>query len=217
MARYQDRERAIILRKEGMSYSAIKEKLGVSKSTLSNWLSDMPLSPERINRLRANSPQRIEKFRNTMRVKREGRKNEVLKKVEKEIGEITPRELFIAGFFLYWAEGGKTQSYNIALANTDPSMLRVYLKWLYALGVSKESIRIRLHLYADMKVVDETEFWAKQLQIKTSQFRKPHIKESRLSGLTRRGFGHGTCNIVVDGRDMAEYVLQGIRCIGSKY
>ena len=39
------KEKAIELRKAGWSYNTIKEKIGVSKSTLSNWLSRIPFIP----------------------------------------------------------------------------------------------------------------------------------------------------------------------------
>lgn len=59
MARKLDKQRAILLRKRGYSYSQIKNKLGISKSTLSGWLYDIPLSEKRIRELRDLSPQRI--------------------------------------------------------------------------------------------------------------------------------------------------------------
>ena len=73
MARFKDHERAIILRKRGMRYSQIKKILKVSKSTLSTWLKDHPLSEERIRQLRDWSEQRIEKCRETKRKKKEKR------------------------------------------------------------------------------------------------------------------------------------------------
>lgn len=54
MARRIDKNKAIKMRESGMSYSQIKAELGVSKSTLSLWLRDLPLSDERIRELRAS-------------------------------------------------------------------------------------------------------------------------------------------------------------------
>ncbi len=130
MARYNDRVKAVSMRKRGMSYSAIKSKLHVSKSTLSYWLKDMPLSKERINELRAFSPIRIEKYRNTMRAKRELRLGCVFERAAHDLQGLTKREILVAGLFLYWGEGGKTSPYTISLTNTDPGMIRFYLKWL---------------------------------------------------------------------------------------
>ena len=80
MARKEDKQKALIMRKGGMSYSQIKEKLGVNKSTLSGWLQNLPLSKKRIRELRDNNPVRIERYRNTMRAKKEDRLKEVYKK-----------------------------------------------------------------------------------------------------------------------------------------
>ena len=110
MARKQDKDKAIGLRLKGYSYSQIKEELGVSKSTLSVWLDKYPLSPERIRELRDRNPQRIESYINTMRKKREQKFLIALEKARRDIGKLTKRDLFIGGFFLYWAEGGKTKN-----------------------------------------------------------------------------------------------------------
>ncbi len=212
----QIKTKALKLREKGMSYSAIKEKLGVSKSTLSYWLRDMPLSRDKINALRAHSPRRIEKFRETMRIKRDVRLNSVFKKVSSDLGMLSRRELLIAGFFLYWGEGGKTKAYAITLSNTDPSMIRFYLSWIKILAIPQSKVKVRLHLYTDMNIKNETEFWIKETKISSDQFKKPHIKRSSLSNLSYRGFGHGTCNIIVDDRDVSEYVLQGLKYIASE-
>lgn len=45
------REKAITLRKEGKSYREISEALGVSKSSCSLWLSDVPLTEDQRRRL----------------------------------------------------------------------------------------------------------------------------------------------------------------------
>jgi hypothetical protein len=217
MARYKDRERAIKLRHTGMSYSAIKEKLGVSKSTLSLWLREFPLTREQINELRAHSPKRIERYRNTMREKRRKREEQMFASVSKKIGKLSARELFIAGFFLYWAEGGKTKPYNITLSNTDPNMLRFYLAWVYGQGVPIEKVKIRLQLYEDMDIEKEIRFWMKELGLKSVHFKKPYVKKTKLIDLSQKGFGHGTCNISIDDRDISEYVLQGLKYISSKY
>ena len=100
MARFADREKACSLRAEGKRYSEIKEKLNISKSTLSGWLQDMPLSPEQIRQLCDLNPRRIERFRETMRKKREGSLEVAYERAKKDIGELSSRDLFIAGLYL---------------------------------------------------------------------------------------------------------------------
>ena len=48
MARVIDRQRAVDLRKIGMTYSDIRKKLKVPKSTLSDWLRNYPLAKDQM-------------------------------------------------------------------------------------------------------------------------------------------------------------------------
>src|SRR4029079_3463303 len=178
MARKEDKQRALVMRKKGMSYSQIKEKLGISKSTLSGWLYDMPLSDKRIRELRADNPVRIERFRNTMRNKREERFANAYQEMSLKISILSSREIFIAGLFLYWGEGNKTTPNAIALTNTNPDMLKFYIRWLNLLGVAKKQLKVSLHLYSDMNVKKQESYWSRQLCIPLSQFRKSYIKKN---------------------------------------
>ena len=137
-----------------------------------------------------------------------------MKKAKKDIGNISNRELFILGFALYWAEGGKTRKGTFYFGNTDPFMLKVCLKWLILLEVPKDKLRIKLHLYKDMEQDKIMSFWKETLGVKLSQFDKPYIKNSRLTDLTyKNGFGKGTCNIIYYNTELTSYVLMGIRHI----
>lgn len=216
MARYKQKSEAIKLRKKGYSYSQIKEKLGISKSTLSGWLQPYPLSEKRIRELRDNNPKRIERYINTMRKKREYGFSIAYDQAKKDIGTLSERELFIAGFFLYWAEGGKTRRSTLVFTNTDPGMLKMYIKWLALLKVPKEKLKVKLHVYKDMSVEGEISFWSKELGINKAKFNKTWVKKSKMTNLTyKNNFGHGTCNIILNDTSLAVYVLMGIKFIGN--
>ena len=73
MALRELKEKALKMRKQGMSYSQIRAEVKVSKSTLSLWLRDLPLSNARIRELRDFSAVRIEKCRNTKAEKKQSR------------------------------------------------------------------------------------------------------------------------------------------------
>lgn len=213
MARIKDKSKAIELRKKGMSYSQIKAELGISKSTLSGWLCNMPLSEKRIKELQADSPMRIERCRNTKMRKRQDRLNSVYEIVARDIGKFSKRDLFLAGLFLYWGEGTKVNKYLTAFTNTDPVMVKFFVKWITTcFDIKKEDLDILLHLYEDMNIESATKFWSKELDIPLGQFKKPYVKASKLSGLTyKNGFGKGTCNVRIGGRNLAEYVSQALK------
>lgn len=216
MARYEDKKKAISLRKKGYSYNKIKEELGVGKSTLSSWLKDYPLSKDRIKELTSKSSQRIEKYINTMNKKREDRFSDIFNVIKSDIGNISERELFVAGFFIYWAEGGKTNPNAATFTNTDFNLIQVYIKWLDLLKIEKRNIRVKLHLYKDMDINKEISFWSRKLQVKKDNFLKPYIKNSNISDISYiSNFKHGTCNVILYDTKLISYILMGIKFIGN--
>jgi predicted transcriptional regulator len=210
--------RAIEMRKQYMSYSQIKDVLGVSKSTLSGWLKEYPLSRERINELRGKSDQRIELCRETKARKKSLRLKEVDEKVAKEIGTLSDREIFLCGLFLYWGEGAKTESVRVSVSNTDPGVLLFFIKWILLIGVPKEKLRVYVQLYRDMNVQEELTYWSQTLDLPLMAFRKPYIRASSRENLSyRQRFIHGTCNVIYDNRDVGEYVHASMRYLQNSF
>jgi hypothetical protein len=205
---------ALELRRLGKSYSQIRQELGVSKSTLSVWLREYPLSKEQIRLLSHISETRIEKYRQTMRAKREKKLLNYYNEAKETILPLSERELFLGGLFLYWGEGGKTERGLISISNTDPGVLKFSLLWMMrALNIPKDKIQVFLHLYADMVVEDEILFWSKSLVIPRNQFVKPYVKMSKRIDLDEKGFGHGTCNLRVCDTMLKEKILMGIKVV----
>lgn len=206
------------LRKEGASYSQIRKEIKVSKSSLSLWLSGMPLSKKRMGELQGFNAVRIEKYRETRRRTRESRWAKVRETAKKDIGSLNKRELFLVGLFLYWGEGGKTKAAATTISNTDPAMILFFMQWLKLLKVPRDRLRVHVHLYADMNVHKELQYWSKTLDLPLSSFRKPYIKKSNRAGLTyMQKFTHGTCNLIYENRDVSEYILQSLEYIRSLF
>lgn len=218
MAKFREHQQALLLRKQGKSYSQIKIELGLSKSTLSVWLRNYPLSRERINQLRGRSEVRIEKYRQTMQKKRDERLSQYYKEERKRWLPFSSRELFIAGLFLYWGEGGKTLRNQLSINNTDPSVLKFVLYWMrIALEIPKDKIQVFLHLYSDMNIKKELDFWSKELNMPINLFTKPYIKDSKRSDLTQKGYGHGTCGLRVNNTVIKERILMLLNVIADCY
>lgn len=219
MARRQEKQKAIELRKEGKSYSQIKDILGIGKGTLSAWLKDYPLSHEQLVKLRDFSEIRIEKYRKTCQRKKDERLKKVYEIQKKKIFPLSKREIFLSGLFLYWGEGLKAGNSQVCLTNTDPTMLKFFLQWLKdCFSVPEEKIRVKLHLYNDMDIKKETLFWIKKLNIKKQQFKNPYIKNSSYAQITyRKNVGHGTCNIIVGDARLTEEILMGLKSVQDKF
>ncbi len=217
MARREDKEKAIKLRKKGYSYTQIKDELGVGKGTLSAWLRDMPLSDSRLRELRDYSQIRIEKTRETKRRKKEERRSLVYKKVSYDIEHSKSSE-FVAGFYLYWGEGTKTSEYSISLTNSDPSVIRCFVEWVGLLGVDKDILKIKLHTYDDQQEDDLKIFWSNVSGVPIENFYKTYKKKTLAGRKTYKGmFPYGTCVIAYHNRDIYEYVMEGIKYLRYKY
>lgn len=213
MARTQDRNKAIRLRLQGMSFSQIKEIVGVGKGTLSVWLRNYPLTPEQIETLKQNGLKpSVEKIRATKLKKKNLRLEHIFQAASKNIGVLTMREVFIAGLFLYWAEGTKSSTSCVAFSNTDPGMIRFFMRWLSILKVPKEKIRIKLHIYSDMNEPDIKVYWSSKAGLPLTAFRKTYVKSSKLAGITYgNGHGKGTCTIIYSNTRLLEYILASIK------
>lgn len=214
-----DRQRAIRLRLRGYSYSQIKKELSLSKGTLSGWLKNYPLSEKQLRGLRDFNAQRIEKYRETRRKQKEKLLKQIYNEEKARIFPFFKRDLFIAGLFLYLGEGGKTKESELVISNTNSAIIKIFIHWLkVCFGIKKEKIKIKLHLYKDMDINKEVNFWAKELSVKKSQFYKPYIKNSNKSFLTyKNGFGHGTCNAIIADAALSKKILMGLKVIEDYY
>jgi hypothetical protein len=222
MARIIDRQRAIDLRKQGKTYGQIRQELGITKSTLSDWLSKYPLSKEQLTLLgknRASSRQvAIEKTIIAKQKKHSQRLNSAYRIEKTRWKALTKKEIELAGIFLYWGEGAKLINGPISLNNTDPRVLKFTLYWMtYALEIPKNKIQVFMHLYNDMDVKKEMAYWSRELKMPLKQFAKPYIKESSRLGLTQKGFGHGTCGLRISSILQKEKIMMAIKAISDYY
>ncbi len=208
--RIQEKQKAIELRKEGNSYSHIRKVLGINKSTLSCWLKEYPLSEAQKKKLRSS---RIESYIATRRKKREIFLEEIYRGQKKILLPLTKKELLVAGLCLYWGEGSKSNINELRIANTDPSVIKAGMYWLEKVFlVPHLKFTARLHLYRDMDIKKETQFWSALLRLPLASFKKPYVKDSRLSDITyKNGFGHGTCNVMLYDGKVSKQVFAGLR------
>lgn len=200
---------AIKLRRAGYSYAMIKEKLGVSKSTLSDWLREILFKPnrevvKRVGEAKLKSAlhkQRL-KFENIARMKTQA---------EAEIGKLSSRDLFMLGIGLYLGEGSKSQE-EVRVVNSDPTTLKLAIKWLREFGkVELDHLRIAIHSYPDHNANELLRFWSKMLNIPAEQFIKTSIDTRKnKSVLKNRKLPYGTAHLYVRGGGTLSSGVKGL-------
>jgi len=134
------RAKARELRAQGLDYEDIAAELHVSKSSVSLWVRDLPV-PERLSyeetRTRANEG--VQKYWDAEREVRDAQRCAEQDAAAAEIGELTDRELRIAGAIAYWCEGAKSKPYRrqeeVNFINSDPRLILLFLRLLNSVGV----------------------------------------------------------------------------------
>ncbi|GAA3059003.1 hypothetical protein [Streptomyces glomeratus] len=172
------RARARELRLQGWTYDRIEAELGCSKSSISLWVRDLP-KPER-----KRSPQEAAAiarrgWEERLRIRDEERQR-TKEAAKQSIGELSPRELFLVGVSLYWAEGGKDKPYarreNVTFVNSDPGMIQVFLAWLDLLGVERDRLRYTVMIHEAADVTAAEQYWADLVGATRSSFNKTTLK-----------------------------------------
>lgn len=187
---------AIKLRKQGYSYAMIKEKLGVSKSTLSNWLIDIPFVPNKELIAKMGKAKLKSALFNTQ--KKHDDIEKMHKMAEEEVGNLSDRDIFMLGIGLYIGEGSKSQE-EVKMVNGDPYVLKIIIQWLKKnLGISNENLKMRLHLYPENNTTEALQFWSNETNIPHSQFVKPIIDTRANKSEFRKGrLPYGTGHLYI--------------------
>jgi transposase len=173
--------RARELREQGLNYEEIAAALGVSKSSISLWVRDMP-RPERLSyeecRKRAAEGSRL--YWETERPVREARREEVRAAAAGQIGTLSKREILIAGAIAYWCEGAKTKPHRrqdrVVFVNSDPALIRFFLRFLDTVGIGREDLTYRVHIHESADVPGAERFWQRVTQADPRQFRRTVLK-----------------------------------------
>lgn len=173
------RERARELRRQGWTYNEIQAELGCSKSSVSLWVRDLPAPPPR------HTPEEQRELMNArlarLRTTQEHERAETKRQAAAAIGELSGRELFIAGVALYWAEGAKDKPHRrtevLQFINSDANVIRLFLRWLELLEVTRDRLTLRVSIHETADVAAAEEFWADVVGVDVSAFSRATLKK----------------------------------------
>lgn len=184
------RERARAMRREGASYREIVKELGVSISSCSLWLRDIELTPEQRQRLFARGQAGREVTAAKLRARRERKVAALKAEASAQIGAVSRRDLFIAGVIAYWAEGAKAKpwypSAGMQFCNSDPGMIKLYLRWLDLLEIEEDRRVYRIAIHERADICAATRFWADLVGVPEERFRRPTLKRHNPKTVRRK-------------------------------
>lgn len=173
-------------RLKGETIRGIAKKLNMSFSTVSFWCRDIRLSASTIKKMKFNKKERSAKgLLKYSELKRNQRiKNTIVQKKQgaNMLGKLSKRDLIMVGLGLYWGEGYKESNDEMGFTNSNPQMVRFYLKWLNLNNISKNSLIFRLSINEIFKNQEKKikNFWTKFLSVKENQFSKTTLIKTKL-------------------------------------
>ncbi|MFA5087048.1 MAG: hypothetical protein WC470_01980 [Candidatus Paceibacterota bacterium] len=187
--KYEEKEKAIKLRKDGFSYSEILKEILVSKSTLSLWLRSVDLAKKQkqnITEKRIAGALRGAKARKDQRIKIT---KEIKDAARKDIENIDEKNLWLMGIALYWAEGGKEKENGtksgINFSNSDPQMILIFLKWLKnTFSINHNDLVYELYIHETANIKKAQMYWSETLSMPIEKLRT-YLKRSKVKTIRK--------------------------------
>jgi transcriptional regulator with XRE-family HTH domain len=215
----RERELARRLRKiEGESIKEIARRVGVSASSVSMWVRDIELTPEQHAALQARNVAYNRQMSGTWKQAANRRAERIGYQEEGRGLARTGDPLFVAGCMLYWAEGGKHRN-CLKFTNSDPEMVRFFVRFIRGFPVEDEAIRLTCNLFADhvTRQAEIEQFWLDVARLPRSCLCKSTVNVySKYSRKKRRNkLPYGTCRVSVCRTWLAQTVYGGIQELGG--
>ncbi len=175
-----EKQKAEELRKKGGSIKEISKELKVSKSSVSLWVRNVPLSSKAKKiiqnkytngQLRAQSVRRAQTAEKLFEAQKTGK--QVLENFSRTLSVYQ-----VCCALLYSCEGTKSlNDRECKFTNSDPRLIAAFLKLFrssFLIEEKKFRVCVHLHDYHDKDI--QLQFWSKTTNIPLSQFIKPYRK-----------------------------------------
>lgn len=198
---FEYKGKALKLRNKGLSIRIIENKLGVPRSTLSNWFKDVKLSKEQKDKLLFNWRKGLVEARkkavvwhNKQKEKRLREAKDEALKVVNDIDISNKNIVELALAILYLGEGSK-KNLETAIGSSDPLILKFFvaiLKKVYKIDISK--IKCELYLRADQNSQQMKSFWSNELNLPLDNFQRVSF-DKRTVGSKTYEYYNGVCNV----------------------
>ncbi len=126
----------------------------------------------------------------------------------KPIKSLQDAKLLGMGIGLYWGEGNKVSRHSVRLGNTDPKLIRIFVRFLTELcGVDKTKLRFSLQIFSDINPDDALQFWIRELDVGMTQFGKVVVTPARSLGTYRNKSQHGVLTVYFHNYKLRDIII----------
>ena len=193
----------------------IERALRVSRSSVSRWVRDIPLTDEQ----RAALVDRNPRYRGKSEVAQRKREDAAARRraYQEEGRELARRgdASFAAGCMLFWAEGSRARN-TVEFTNSDPDMVAFFASFLRRyFAIDSADMRISCNLFADHAAEQQRieQFWLDTARLPRTSLRKSMVNVySKYSAKKRKNkLPYGTCKLVVGNTRVAQMLYGAIQ------
>jgi len=195
-----EKEKARALRKKGYSLNQIVKEEKFSKASVSIWVRDIVLTKKQKKKIskRGRSVESIEKRRINRLFNEQCKRQTIIDEAKKDFSSISLEELKIIGIILYLGEGAKTNKGTVSVANSDPAVIKIMVRFLKEVcKVPENKLHGHIHTFEHANVELTEKYWSKTTGIPRKQFYKTYIKPSSASLQKRKTLPFGTFDLSV--------------------
>lgn len=205
--KWQLKEKARELRRQGLSYKEIMQKVPVAKGTISIWCRNIPLTKAQIARLGALYDTQLRGAK-ANQLKRQREIKKIRLRAKRGLRSLNKYEFKIAGTMLYWAEGDKTLA--VGITNSDPELIRFMMKWFRKVcHVPEEKFRAHIHIHTGQNENRMKKYWSNVTDIPLRQFGKSYLKKEG-TGHRKNILYNGTIKVKICSEDLRHRILSWI-------
>lgn len=116
--------------------------------------------------------------------------------------------LFGMGIGLYWGEGTKANLTSVRLGNTDPSLLKTFIRFLtHFFRIQKGGLRFGLQIFTDIPVQQAVKYWHKHLKIQHKQLYKVTVTRSGSIGTYRKKSRYGVLTVYYHNKKLRDLLV----------
>jgi hypothetical protein len=211
MAKPVERQRAKELRQQGWRTHEIAKELQIRSDTIRKWVRDIELTDELRTSMSEENPH--------WEAQQNGGQTNKVKALEKRmVSQQAGRqkahegsELHLMACILYWAEGAKARN-NLRFTNTDPYMLRLFMRFLREEMMIEEglvSLQIFHHTIDTNEIARIHQYWIDWLELPQDTHVNMQLKHGTQS--RKRRYLNGICAIDLNRTEVLQHIYGAIQ------
>lgn len=196
-AKLKERKLACKLRSNGMAITEIARSLGVSKSSVSNWVRHIELTEQQEAAL-------LERVKRNKGILHGGKAVKAKWKSKRKAWRLRGAELARKGnqqliqiALLHWAEGRKSRN-SFSFCNSDVRMMRFVVSGMRQIfDIEDSDFQLTISAYESEGITyeDIVSYWVTELEIHNADIRPRRIDNRENSGRFKGKLPYGICDI----------------------